>query len=929
MATIHIDGKRYSVRPGQDLLSVCLELGLDLPYFCWHPALGSVGSCRQCAVKQFKDADDDQGKLVMACMTAVEDGTLVSVADPEAAEMRRSVIEWLMTNHPHDCPVCEEGGECHLQDMTVMTGHTYRRDRFPKRTFRNQYLGPFLGHEMNRCITCYRCVRFYEDYAGGRDLMALGIAHHVYFGREEDGTLESPFSGNLVEVCPTGVFTDKPFSRRYVRKWDLMSAPSLCPHCGAGCNTQPACRAGDLAGGLRRVVNRYNDAVNSYFLCDRGRYGHGYTRGRERLLAVQRRGADGRLADAPDGSALGELADRLAAGRVVGVGSPRASVEANLLLRSLVGPERFFAGLSDRASRLSALALSILRDGPVPAADRRELEAADCVLVLGEDAGNTAPRLALSLRQATRNRARAVAGEAMVEPWKEIAVEQASRGLRSPLFVLTPDVSLLDDVAESVLHAPPPTIARVGHAIAHRLNTEAPDAAGLTEAESELADRIAGALRGAERPLVVSGTGCGSPDVLQAAANVAWSLWPDGQDVDECRVRIRLVQPECNSLGLALLEAAPLSAAFSALAEGSADTVLVLENDLYRRAPASAVDAGLDHADEVWVLDHLQHRMAGRAHWLLPAAPLPETDATLVNDEGRAQRAYRVLPPAGEVRESWRWLLDIAAAAGIGVPGLAERAADHEESADHHFAAVSRALAATQPAFADIAGCAPDTAGVAGDLCIPRATPRASSRTALDADRQIHEPPPPPDPDSPFRFSMEGGARPFPDGLAPWYLAPGWSSNEALNRFQQEIPGPLRDAWPGVRLIRPAAARPDWFRDIPPAFEAESDVWLILPLHRVFGSEELSARSTPVAERSAPAQLAMSAGDAKRLGLTEGAQAELYLDGETHRLPVQITPALNDGTAGLPAGLGGVAGLTLPARGEIRVPSVSDRGPSS
>ena len=104
----------------------------------------------------------------MACMTPAADGTRISIADPEAAAFRASVIEWLMTNHPHDCPVCEEGGECHLQDMTVMTGHAYRRYRFTKRTHRNQYLGPFINHEMNRCIACYRCVRFYRDYAGGR-----------------------------------------------------------------------------------------------------------------------------------------------------------------------------------------------------------------------------------------------------------------------------------------------------------------------------------------------------------------------------------------------------------------------------------------------------------------------------------------------------------------------------------------------------------------------------------------------------------------------------------------------------------------------------------------------------------------------------------------------------------------------------------------
>ena len=117
-----------------------------------------------------------------------------------------------------------------------MTGHDYRRTRFEKRTFRNQYLGPFLYHEMNRCIQCYRCVRFYREYAGGNDLNVFGIKNAVYFGRSEDGVLENEFAGNLVEVCPTGVFTDATLRRHYTRKWDLAMAPSICVHCSAGCN---------------------------------------------------------------------------------------------------------------------------------------------------------------------------------------------------------------------------------------------------------------------------------------------------------------------------------------------------------------------------------------------------------------------------------------------------------------------------------------------------------------------------------------------------------------------------------------------------------------------------------------------------------------------------------------------------------------------
>ncbi|HUJ68077.1 MAG TPA: 2Fe-2S iron-sulfur cluster-binding protein, partial [Syntrophorhabdales bacterium] len=280
MAVIHIDGKTQEVKEGENLLKTCLGLGLDLPYFCWHPAMHSVGACRQCAVKQFRDENDTTGSIVMACMTPVTDGMRISVDDPEARRFRSGVIEWMMTNHPHDCPVCDEGGECHLQDMTVMTGHCRRRFRFKKRTHANQDLGPFVAHEMNRCIACYRCTRFYNDYAGGRDFGVFGSHHAVYFGRAHDGCLESPFAGNLVEVCPTGVFTDKTQREHYTRPWDLRTAPSVCVHCSLGCNTIP----GERYGRLRRIRNRYNGSVNGYFLCDRGRYGYEFVASDRRIM---------------------------------------------------------------------------------------------------------------------------------------------------------------------------------------------------------------------------------------------------------------------------------------------------------------------------------------------------------------------------------------------------------------------------------------------------------------------------------------------------------------------------------------------------------------------------------------------------------------------------------------------------------------------
>jgi len=333
--TIYVEGKPYEVTQGVNLLHACLSLGFDIPYFCWHPAMHSVGACRQCAVKMFKDEDDTKGKIIMSCMTLARDGTRISIDDPDVVRFRKTAIEWLMLNHPHDCPVCDEGGECHLQDMTQMAGHVYRRTRFQKRTHRNQNLGPFLTHEMNRCIQCYRCVRFYRGYAGGRDFHVLGWHDAVYFGRHEDGVLQSKFSGNLVEICPTGVFDDKTLARHYVRKWDLQTAPSICVHCALGCNVIPGARYGTL----RRIRNRYNGDVNGYFLCDRGRYGYEFVNSPRRIRRPLVRDGSGRLVPVSKEAALAQIGRAIRdSERVIGIGSARASLESNFALRRLVGP---------------------------------------------------------------------------------------------------------------------------------------------------------------------------------------------------------------------------------------------------------------------------------------------------------------------------------------------------------------------------------------------------------------------------------------------------------------------------------------------------------------------------------------------------------------------------------------------------------------
>jgi NADH-quinone oxidoreductase subunit G len=889
MATIIVDDKSYQVRDGQNLLQACLSLKLDLPYFCWHPALGSVGACRQCAVKQFKDENDDQGRIVMACMTPVKDGVRISIEDPEARQFRASVIEWLMVNHPHDCPVCDEGGECHLQDMTVMTGHDYREFRFEKRTHRNQYLGPFINHEMNRCIACYRCVRFYREYAGGRDFDVFAAHDHVYFGRHQDGVLENEFSGNLVEVCPTGVFTDKTFKQHYTRKWDLQTAPSICIHCGLGCNTIP----GERYGQLRRIRNRYNGQVNGYFLCDRGRYGYEFVNSNRRIRQPLLLAENDHTPRPTTKEKLLERLGSLLAGRerLIGIGSPRASLEANFALRELVGPGRFYLGMSAVDHKLVATALKILQEGPARSPSLHDVSKADAVLVLGEDVTNTAPMLALGLRQAVRRQPMQIARKLGIPEWEDAAVREAVQEERGPLYTATCYATKLDKVASRTYHAAPDDLARLGFAVAHAVNDEAPPVADLPEEVRALAETIAQDLQGAERPLIVSGTGCGSQAVLKAAANVAWALCAKGQPAE-----LSLVVSESNSLGLALMGGGELETAFQTVRDGMVDTVIVLENDLYRRADAADVDALLEGARHVVAIDHLDNATTKRAEAVLPAATFAEGDGSLVNNEGRAQRFYQVLVPEGAVQESWRWLRDAMVAVGRS-----------ELEAWRDLDDVLSAMAEALPVFEAIPEIAPPAGFRVAGQKIPRQPARYSGRTAMHADVDVSEPKPPGDPDSPLSFSMEGYEGQPPTALTPRFWSPGWNSIQALNKFQSEVGGPLHGGDPGRRLIEPSQdTGVAYFDSSATSFKTRVGEWLVVPIYHIFGSEELSILTPGMAELAPQPYLGLSDKDLAALQVSEGEEVEVVVGGRLYHLPVKSVPDLPGGVVGLPAGLPGL-----------------------
>ena len=585
MPMILVDGQEIDVKEGENILEACLNAGLDLPYFCWHPSMGSIGSCRQCALVQYQNEEDTKGRIVMGCMTPVAEGARFSLKAENASEFREAVVESLMLNHPHDCPVCAEGGECHLQDMTVMVGHRDRRYTGKKNTYRNQYLGPLIHHEMNRCIACYRCERYYRDYAGGKDLGAQASHDHVYFGRHEEGILESEFSGNLVEVCPTGVFTDKPFLKQYSRKWDLQSGPSICQGCAVGCNIAP----GERYGKVKRVHNRYHDEVNGYFICDRGRFGSGYLNSDLRLDYAGIKKPDGSFFAVHQQQALETAAGWVAGKKVAAIGSPRASLEANYLLRELVGKKNFAPGYSDSEAELIGSILSILQSTTAINPSIKKMESADAILVLGEDVTNTAPRVALALRQSVRNKAFELAEQMGLPSWQDAAVRNLAQDQLSPMIIVSAMDTRLDDVASQCVSLAPDQIASFGHAVAAALKGG--------KCDNSEADSAAKILKSAKNPLIISGSSMGNHGIINSAAAIAEAL-------NTPETMLSFCLPECNSMGLALLtQNDAFSLAGLVNKAPKLDALIILENDLYRRGDRAEIDQLLASGTKVITLD--------------------------------------------------------------------------------------------------------------------------------------------------------------------------------------------------------------------------------------------------------------------------------------------------------------------------------------
>ena len=621
MPKLVIDDHEIEVATGTKVIEAAEQLGIMIPRFCYHPALGSVGACRVCAVKF---VEGPLNGIQMSCMVDAQDGMVVSTTDEEAVDFRKHVIEWLMLNHPHDCPVCDEGGHCLLQDMTIAGGHGMRRFEGNKRTYTDQYLGPLVQHEMNRCIHCYRCSRYYQEYTGYLDLGVLRSANRTYFGRFKEGVLESPFAGNLTDICPTGVYTDKP-SRFFGRRWDFERSPTICINCSLGCHTVTSFRYREA----RRQEARFSQAVNGYFICDRGRYGLFYngleTRPRSALLNGSEVSVEEALQKAH--SKLDQLFQAGGPAAVAVAGSTRSSLETQSTLKYFCGVKSiddpvFFM---DQALAVKVKSAITRLDAEL-VVSLKEVENADCIVVVGADPINEAPMLALALRQAQRNGATIV----VLDP----------RPVSLPLDFVHLPVALdeLGFTAGLLIKAAvdPEAAAAVGEDAA-KFYAAAPD---KNLAEASCREKIfssANVLRDSRRPVIVCGTGIVSPQIPGLAADVAVLLQAAGKTAG-----LFYVLPGANAFGSALVADAQRSflQIIEGIEGGEIKALILAECDPFSQfADLQRLERAMDQLELLVVMDYLKTEAVDRADLFLPTATIYESGGLFVNQEGRLQVA--------------------------------------------------------------------------------------------------------------------------------------------------------------------------------------------------------------------------------------------------------------------------------------------------
>jgi NADH-quinone oxidoreductase subunit G len=589
MAKVTVDGIEVEVPNGASVLQACEAAGKEIPRFCYHERLSVAGNCRMCLVEVEKAP-----KPVASCAYPVMDGMKVFTDTPLVRNARRGVMEFLLINHPLDCPICDQGGECDLQDQAYAYGHDKSHYGEAKRAVKDKNIGPLIKTVMTRCIQCTRCVRFAAEVAGTPELGGTNRGENMEIGTYVEKALTSELSGNLIDICPVGALTSRPYA--FVsRPWELRKTDGIDVLDAVGANIRIDTRGPEVL----RILPRINEAVNEEWMADRGRFSFDGLK-RRRLDRPWLR-KDGRMVAASWAEAFAAIAAKLSqtpADRIGAVAGSLADAESVLALKDLM-------------AAYGSTNLDCREDGAAIDGARADfyrfnttiagIEEADALLIIGADPRKEAPVLNARIR-------------------KRWAQGRFPVGIIGPAGI---------DLTYSAQH-----LGEGSAALSALLDGSHPFAATL---------------KAAQRPMLILGRGALARADGAAVLAAAWRLAAETGMLKPDWHGFNLLHQFGGQVGALELGFLPGQGGkdLAAMLSGGVDALWLLNADGFdpARIPASTFVVYQGHHGDA---------MAARADVLLPGAAYTEKDATWVNTEGRAQRSYRAIHPPGEAREDWR-----------------------------------------------------------------------------------------------------------------------------------------------------------------------------------------------------------------------------------------------------------------------------------
>jgi len=619
MVEIEIDGKKVEVQAGSMVMDAANKLGTYIPHFCYHKKLSIAANCRMCLVEVEKAP-----KPLPACATPVTPGMIVRSHSDKAVKAQQAVMEFLLINHPLDCPVCDQGGECQLQDLAVGYGGTSSRYQEEKRVVFHKDVGPLVSmEEMSRCIHCTRCVRFGQEIAGVMELGMLNRGEHSEITSFVGKTVDSELSGNMIDLCPVGALTSKPF-RYSARTWELSRRKSVSPHDSLGSNLIVQVKNHKVM----RVVPFENEEVNECWISDRDRFSYEALNSADRLTKPmikqggQWQETDWQTAMEYVAHGIRNIRHEHGADAVAAVAAPYSTLEELTLLNKVIkglGSDAIDFRLRQADFRLNSQFV------PWLGATVQEVAHLKNVLVIGSSLRKDHPLMAAKFRQAVKTGSRI----SVVHSEKE---ELLMPALVQEALAPSSWVAFVKEIAV---------------AVAEQKSVAKPDfAADATPTEA--AKQIAASLLAGDSGVLLGNAAANHPDASVLHSVVAWIS-------AQADAKFGYLTEAANSVGGYLAGAYPQKAAQPVFSQAKKAYVLLHAEPEQDVALAVKAKAALAAADMVVVMSPFKHGME-YADVLLPVSPFSETSGTFVNAEGRAQSFHGVVKPLGETRPAWKVL---------------------------------------------------------------------------------------------------------------------------------------------------------------------------------------------------------------------------------------------------------------------------------